>query len=136
MRPVKTLAALLVSVLVLVGCSDDATIPTTGADDASNIETLLGDLQEAANTLEKEVADSAVADDLSVAWNEVEADVDHVVASVAGGADELDDDVSASLDEFESRLADLGEEAGDAVAAAWAEFRAAFDDVLDELDLG
>lgn len=132
MQLLKTSAAILVTVLVFTACDSSGSV-TTLSGETDDLTALVTEVQEAATDLEDKVTNSAVADDLSEAWAAVETNVDDVVAAVAAGSTDLEDEFSDELDAFEDNLDELGDEAGDELTTAWQTFRSAFESLVDEI---
>ncbi|MBT8208472.1 MAG: hypothetical protein HKN07_12310 [Acidimicrobiia bacterium] len=133
MQLLKTSAAILATVLVFTACDSSGSVTTLSGEAEDTVTALVTEVQEAAADLEDKVSNSTVADNLSDAWAAVETNVDEVVAAVAAGSTDLEDEFEDELDTFEDNLDELGDEAGDELTTAWQTFRTAFESLVDEI---
>lgn len=133
MQLLKTSTAILATVLVFTACDSSGSVTTVSGDTSDTVAALVSEVQTAAADLEDKVSSSPVADDLSDAWAAVETNVDDVVAAVAAGSTDLENEFADELDTFESNLDELGDEAGDELATAWQTFRTAFESLVAEI---
>lgn len=133
MRPIRILILALAGAVAVAACSDtqesldDTVTALPGEDDVAE---LISEVQADIEEVNRELADSEAADELRVAWSELNSELTGAIQSITLNQAVDTEAVRNQLDEFQSELEAAGAEVSDELRSAWIELRSKFERLL------
>lgn len=133
MRPIRILILALAGAVAVAACSDtqesldDTVTALPGEDDVAE---LISEVQADIEEVNRELADSEAADELRVAWSELNSELTGAIQSITSNQAVDTEAVRNQLDEFQSELEAAGAEVSDELRSAWIELRSKFERLL------